>query len=153
MSLPIKKQLTGYISSVPDEYGNIQVSDLSRDFIDWYLDTEEMLVPDETTRDSRIYNETFRVKIDKSTQFFNTKREYLHTKKEIVPGKAHMIIEIKKVYGPFNDKYGLVVTVYQIICTGELKKESCVFEDLEDSVYESNTYNERIPETSDPVQD
>lgn len=151
MSFPIRKQLTGYISSPPDMYDNIQVSDLGRDFIDWYLDIEEMLVPDETTRDSRIYNETLRVKIDKSTQFYNTKREYL-MKKQVIPGKVHMIIEIKKVYGPFNDKFGLVVIIYQIMCTGETKKESCVFE-AEPKDENPQIQNEHVSETIDKCQD
>jgi hypothetical protein len=104
------------------EYGSITI-DVPQVFTSWWRETfEPALVSGLTPFNSNSKDSGLRVKVDKSTQFFNSKKEIqFHEVKEGLFTNATVtcIIEITGTYF-FRESYGLTCRAYQIVVEDEV---------------------------------
>ena len=100
----------------------VQVSDA---FSTWWHDTVEGLVPGLTPWNSNIRNNSLRIKVDKSTQIFNSKKEiqFPELKEGLFANcTVQCIVEVIGTYF-FQGSYGLTCRAHQILVLDESESE------------------------------
>lgn len=123
-SLPMRFQIPrGYCENgISKEYKLVYLSIKDESFLDWFRNLEKNLCPE--PYESRIRDELFNVKfVEGFTQIFDASNNLTLDNTDFSGKELDCLIDIEKVYGPLNDKYGLVCKIFQV----RVLDEPCMF--------------------------
>ncbi len=123
-SLPARFQIPrGYCENgISNEYKLVYVSIKDEEFLEWFKNIEKTLCPE--PYESRVKDGLLNVKfVEGYTQIFDESNNLTLSDMNFAGSELDCLIDVEKVYGPLNDKYGLVCKIFQVRVT----KEKCLF--------------------------